>query len=112
MFNARGLPIQYNRQSIGQNFTETEYESIRTHGISHTISFVPKAETARVRLLVCDPRTGMIGSVDLPYPAKIISTSSAKPEQSPDEAPKSPGQTPPPRQPYPHPSTLSTPQPS
>src|SRR5260370_4119941 len=102
MFNARGLPIQYNRQSIGQNFTETEYESIRTHGISHTISFVPKPETARVRWLVCDPRTGMIGSVDLPYPAQIITTSSAKPEKSADEAAKSPGQTSSAREASPH----------
>jgi len=102
MFNARGLPLQYNRQSIGQKFTETEYQSIRTHGISHTISFVPKAETARVRLLVCDPRTGMIGSVDLPYPAKIISTSSAKPEKSADEAAKSAGQTSSAREASPH----------
>jgi len=66
MFNALGLPLQYNRQSIGQKFTEAEYQSIRAHGVTHTISFVPKPETARVRLLVCDTRTGMIGSVDLP----------------------------------------------
>src|SRR2546425_3933146 len=88
MFNARGLPLQYNRQSIGQKLTETEYESVKTRGISHTISFVPKPETARVRLLVCDSRTGMIGSVDLPYPAQFISPASAKPEKGADEAAK------------------------
>jgi len=78
MFNKRGLPLQYNRQTIHQKFTEAEYEFSRKHGISHTISFVPKPETARVRVLVCDTRTGMIGSVELPHPAQIIST--AKPE--------------------------------
>ena len=88
MFNARGLPLQYNRQSIGQKFSETEYQSIKAHGISHAISFVPKPETARVRLLVCDTRTGMIGSVDLPYPAQAISAASAKPEKAGDEAAK------------------------
>src|SRR5713101_4138250 len=102
MFNARGLPLQYNRQSIGQKLTETEYQSMKAHGISHTISFVPKPETARVRLLVCDTRTGMIGSVDLPYPAQIISASSGKPEKGADEAAKAPGQTPPAPQASPH----------
>jgi VWFA-related protein len=81
MFNARGLPLQYNRQNIGQKFTETEYQSVMAHGISHSISLVPKPETARIRFLVCDTRTGMIGSVDLPYPAQIISVSSAQPEK-------------------------------
>src|ERR1700732_4888518 len=42
MFNARGLPLQYNRQSLGQRFTETEYQTVKARGISHTISFVPK----------------------------------------------------------------------
>jgi VWFA-related protein len=83
MFNKRGLPLQYNRQTIHQKFTEAEYESSRKHGISHTISFVPKPDTARVRLLVCDTRTGMIGSVELPHPAQIIST--AKPEAGPSQ---------------------------
>jgi VWFA-related protein len=102
MFNARGLPLQYNRQSIGQKFTETEYQSIRTHGISHTISFVPKPETARIRLLVCDTRTGMIGSVDLPYPAQIISVSSGEPENGANDAAPATGQASPPPQAAPH----------
>jgi VWFA-related protein len=83
MFNKRGLPLQYNRQTIHQKFTEEEYEFSRKRGVSHTISFVPKADTARVRLLVCDTRTGMIGSVELPHPAQIIST--AKPEAGPSQ---------------------------
>ncbi len=102
MFNARGLPLQYNRQSIGQKFTETEYQSIKAHGVSHTISFVPKPETARIRLLVCDTRTGMIGSVDLPYPAQIISPTLPKPEKGADEATKATGQTSPTPQASPH----------
>jgi VWFA-related protein len=79
MFNSRGLPLQYNRQTVAQKFTENEYQSVKAHGISHTISFVPKPETARIRLLVCDTRTGMIGSVDLPYPGQIISVSAVQP---------------------------------
>jgi VWFA-related protein len=92
MFDARGLPLQYNRQSIVQKFTETEYQSLKTHGISHSISFVPKPETARVRLLICDTRTGMIGSVDLPYPAETISMTTGKPAKSAEETPKTDGQ--------------------
>jgi hypothetical protein len=102
MFNARGLPLQYNRQSLGQKFTKTEYQTVKAHGISHTISFVPKPETARIRLLVCDTRTGMIGSVDLPYPTQIISMSSAKPETGEDQAANAPGKTSPPSQASPH----------
>jgi VWFA-related protein len=93
MFNARGLPLQYNRQSIGQKLTETEYQTITAHGVSHTISFVPKPETARVRLLVCDTRTGMIGSVDLPYPAQVVTVASANPNKGADESAKTAGQT-------------------
>jgi VWFA-related protein len=93
MFNARGLPLQYNRQSIGQKFSEAEYQSAITRGVSHTISFVPKPETARVRLLVCDTRTGMIGSVDLPYPAQIISAAPAIPDKGAGEPAKSAAQT-------------------
>jgi VWFA-related protein len=102
MFNARGLPLQYNRQSLGQKFTETEYQSIKAHGISHTISFVPKPETARIRLLVCDTRTGMIGSVDLPYPTQIISVSAAKPENRANEPADAGGQASPASQTSPH----------
>jgi len=102
MFNARGLPLQYNRQSIGQKFTETEYQSVKARGISHTISFVPKPETARVRLLVCDTRTGMIGSVDLPYPAQIISASLAQPGKGADDATKAASQISAPPQASPH----------
>jgi VWFA-related protein len=93
MFNARGLPLQYNRQSLGQKFTETEYQTVKAHGISHTISFVPKPDTARIRLLVCDTRTGMIGSLDLPYPTQIISIFSAKPENGAKEAANAAGKT-------------------
>jgi VWFA-related protein len=85
MFNARGLPLQYNRQSLAEKFSENEYQSVKAHGISHTISFVPKPETARIRLLVCDTRTGMIGSVDLPYPGQIISVSALKPANGGNE---------------------------
>jgi VWFA-related protein len=102
MFNARGLPLQYNRQSLGQKFTKTEYQIVKAQGISHTISFVPKPETARIRLLVCDTRTGMIGSVDLPYPTQIISISSAKPENGATEAANVAGKASPPSQASPH----------
>lgn len=88
MFNVRGLPLQYNRQSITQKFTQSEYQSLQTHGIPHSISFVPKPETARVRLLVCDDRTGMVGSVDLPYPAETISAAIANPEKGAGETTK------------------------
>jgi VWFA-related protein len=67
MFNERGLPLQYFRQSVDQKFTEGEYRATLASGVTHTLSLAPKPETARVRLLVCDTATGMIGSVDMPY---------------------------------------------
>src|SRR5258706_2720713 len=73
MFNARGLPLQYFRQSVDQKFSESEYRATLASGITHTMSFTPKPETARVRLLVCDTATGMIGSVDVPYPSGALS---------------------------------------
>ena len=92
MFNERGLPLQFNRQTITQKFSDSEFQSLKSHGITHTISLVPKPETARVRLLVCDSRTGMFGSVDLPYPGQILSVSTADSGRT-EEAPKTPGQS-------------------
>jgi hypothetical protein len=69
IFNAHGSPLQYFRQGVDRKFNETEYQSTIATGITHTMSIVPKAEAARVRLLVCDTATGMIGSVDIPYPS-------------------------------------------
>jgi len=102
MFNARGLPLQYNRQSIGQKFSETEYQSLKVHGIPHTLTLTPKPETARVRLLVCDTRTGMIGSLDLPYPVEAISASASKEKKTSDDAAKAVGPPGPPTQGSPH----------
>ena len=102
MFNERGLPLQFNRQTVTQKFTESEFDSLKTRGVPHTISFVPKPETARVRLLVCDSRTGMVGSVDLPYPAQIISTSAAAPEKGADEPAKTGSKSSVPAQAAPH----------
>lgn len=67
MFDARGLPLQFFRQGVDQKFSEAEYTATLASGITHTMSLVPKPETARVRLLVCDTATGMIGSVDIRY---------------------------------------------
>ncbi len=94
MFDARGVPLQYNRQSIGQKFTEAEYQSALAHGISHSISLVPQPNIARIRLLICDTRTGMIGSVDLPFPAPIITASSTNPEKGANQAAMDTGQAP------------------
>jgi len=101
MFNERGLPLQFNRQTITQKFSDSEFQSLKSHGITHAISLVPKPETTRVRLLVCDSRTGMIGSVDLPYPGQILSVSTANSAKSP-EAPKTTGQPSAPAQASPH----------
>jgi hypothetical protein len=72
MFNAQGSPLQYFRQSVDQKFSESEYRAVIASGITHTMSLVPKPGTARIRLLVCDTATGMIGSVDVPYPAEAL----------------------------------------
>ena len=90
MFNERGLPLQFNRQTITQKFSDSEFQSLKSHGITHTISLVPKQGTTRVRLVVCDSRTGMIGSVDLPYPGQILSVPTT--DRAAAEAPKTPSQ--------------------
>jgi len=68
--STHGLALQYFRQSVEQKFSESEYRATLASGIAHTMSLTPKPETARVRLLVCDTATGMIGSVDVPYPLR------------------------------------------
>jgi len=73
MFNAHGAPLQYFRQGVDQKFSEAEYQTTISSGITHTFSLVPKPETARVRLLVCDTATGMVGSVDVPYSSETSS---------------------------------------
>lgn len=94
MFNERGLPLQFNRQTIMQKVSDAEFQSLKSHGITHTISLVPKPETKRVRLLVCDSRTGMVGSVDLPYPTEPISIATSQPAKSAVETPKAADQAP------------------
>lgn len=84
MFNLRGQPLQYFRQGVDQKFTESEYQSTKASGVVHTLNLIPKPETTRVRLLVCDTATGMIGSVDLPYPSEKVSGEALKAEEKAD----------------------------
>lgn len=91
MFNERGLPLQFNRQTITQKLSDSEFQSLKSRGITHTISLVPKPGTTRVRLVVCDSWTGMFGSVDLPYPGQILSVSTADSAKA-EEASKRAGQ--------------------
>ncbi|HXN50770.1 MAG TPA: VWA domain-containing protein [Candidatus Acidoferrum sp.] len=86
MFNAHGSPLQYFRQSVDQKFSESEYRATIASGITHTMSLAPKPETTRVRLLVCDTATGMIGSVDVPYPAETSSSPVIQAENRSDAA--------------------------
>ena len=82
MFNVHGAPLQYFRQGVDQKFSEAEYRQILSTGISHTLTLSPKPETARIRLLVCDTRTGMIGSVDVPYPTEVTASAPLQAETS------------------------------
>ena len=86
MFNVHGSPLQYFRQSVDQKFNESEYQSTIAIGVTHTMSIVPKPETARVRLLVCDTATGMIGSVDIPYSSEGTSGTTLEAENKSDAA--------------------------
>src|SRR5260370_4982338 len=83
MFNAQGSPLQYFRQSVDQKFGESEYRATIASGITHTMSLVPKPGTARIRLSVCDTATGMIGSVDVPYPSQPFSAPVVQTETKP-----------------------------
>src|SRR5258707_14518893 len=60
MFNARGLPLQYFRQSVDQQLCVSEYRATLLTCITHTIKLSPKPFTARDRLNACKSATGPI----------------------------------------------------
>src|SRR5260370_10425388 len=82
-----GCLCKYFRQAVDQKFTDGEYRATLASGVTHTLSLAPKPETARIRLLVCDTATGMIGSVDLPYSREAAPTIQAENKTDVPESP-------------------------
>jgi len=67
-FDKQGQPLQYMPQQANQRLTDKEYAAVMAHhGMPHVITLVPKPGTVRVRLLVRDGVSGLMGSVDVPY---------------------------------------------
>jgi VWFA-related protein len=66
-FDKTGKPLQYLQHIVGAKLTEAQYAAVARHGIPHTFTVQPKAGTARVRLLVRDTFSGLMGSVEIPY---------------------------------------------
>lgn len=73
-----GKPLQYLQDHVQQQLADKEYATTSTRGLSHVVQFVPKPETARVRLVVRDVASGRLGSVDIPYPPATTKASASK----------------------------------
>jgi VWFA-related protein len=61
-------PLQFLQDHVHQELTDKEYPSVAAHGVTHVVQFLPKSETATVRLVVRDAASGRLGSLDIPYP--------------------------------------------
>lgn len=72
-FDKNGNALQYLQQPTDLNITEQQYSSMMAqHAFSQTLGFAPSASTVRVRLLVRDTASGLMGSVDVPYPSASV----------------------------------------
>jgi hypothetical protein len=58
--------MQYLQKNSLAKLNEQQFAAT-SHAVAQTFQFAPKAEVARVRLLVRDSVSGRIGSVDIPY---------------------------------------------
>jgi VWFA-related protein len=65
-FDKTGQPMQYLQKNSLAKLNEQQFAAT-SHAVAQTFQFAPKAEVARVRLLVRDSVSGRIGSVDIPY---------------------------------------------
>jgi len=61
-------PLQFLQDHVRQELSDKEYPSVASHGVTHIVQFLPKSETATVRLVVRDAVSGRLGSLDIPYP--------------------------------------------
>lgn len=61
-------PLQFLQDHVRQELSDKEYPSVASHGVTHVVQFLPKSETATVRLVVRDAASGRLGSLDIPYP--------------------------------------------
>jgi hypothetical protein len=61
-------PLQFLEDHVRQQLSDKEYPSVASHGVTHVVQFLPKSETAAVRLVVRDAASGRLGSLDIPYP--------------------------------------------
>jgi VWFA-related protein len=72
-FDKTGKPLQYVQRNIAAKFTSQQYDAIMArHGLTQAVILDSKPEMTRVRLLVRDFTSGLLGSVEVPYsgPAK------------------------------------------
>jgi VWFA-related protein len=68
-FDKSGKPLQFVHQDFSARLTDKQYAEVQAkHGFLHTIVINPVSGTTMVRLLVKDLATGLMGSVNLPYP--------------------------------------------
>jgi VWFA-related protein len=84
-FDKTGKPLQYSQENVALKLTSPQFDSINAHhGVTHVLAIQPKPDTARVRLLVRDGFSGLMGSVEVPYEsaAKTPATPAAAPNNN------------------------------
>jgi VWFA-related protein len=66
-FDKTGNPLQYLQENVGAKLTDQQYSAVMArHGVTHAIALQSKPEATRVRLLVRDVFSGLMGSVEVP----------------------------------------------
>jgi VWFA-related protein len=96
-FDKAGKPLQYVQRNIAVKFTSQQYDAIiARRGITQAVTLESKPEMARVRLLVRDSATGLLGSVEVPYsePAKASPALPTPPVSNPPSTPSVPAGSP------------------
>jgi VWFA-related protein len=74
-FDKTGNPLQYLQENVATKLSDQQYTAIMArHGLTHVVSLQPKPEAARVRLLVRDVFSGLMGSVEVPLPEQAKSS--------------------------------------
>jgi VWFA-related protein len=66
-FDKTGTPLQYLQENVGTKLTDQQYNAVvARHGVTHVVVLQSKPEVTRVRLLVRDVFSGLMGSVEVP----------------------------------------------
>ena len=88
-FDANGKRLQYSQFPADYDLDQLKYDKLKREGFRQTFAFRPDPRMKLVRWLVHDPMTGLLGSVDVPWPppSQPVATALATvPAAQPDAA--------------------------